>query len=71
LTRRTDLSLEKGENVLNKLNGIGSLEERGINVGGSLLLHAVEISLILSISLELLADFRKFVVGDKEVLAIV
>jgi hypothetical protein len=50
---------------LDQLNSVGSLKERGVDGSGGLSLHVEEVSLVLGVSLNLLADLRKLVVGDK------
>ena len=68
--RTGHVSLDQGKDLLDQLNSVGSLKERGIDGSSGLSLHVEEISLVLGVSLNLLADLRKFVVGDKQVLAL-
>ena len=68
--RASHVSLDESEDLLDELDGVGSLKERWVNGSSSLSLHVQEISLILGVSLDLLADLGKLVVGDKEVLAV-
>ena len=55
---------------MDQLNSVGSLKKSGIDGSGGLSLHVEEVSLVLGVSLNLLADLRKFVVGDEQVLAL-
>jgi hypothetical protein len=67
----THLLLEKKEDLLDELNGVGLLEKIGINlVGGILLSLVVEVSLVLGLSLLLLADLGKLIVGHVEWLSV-
>ncbi len=68
--RAGHVSLNQGKDLLDQLNCVGSLKERGIDGSSSLSFHVEEISLVLSVSLNFLSDLRKFVVGDEQVLAI-
>jgi hypothetical protein len=66
-----ELLLDKEENLLNKLNGVRSLEEVRVNlIGSNLLSLVVEISSILSLSLLLFADLRELVVSNVKLLSI-
>ena len=56
-------SLEESQDLLDELDGVGSLQEVGINRSGVLSLHVEEVSLVLSVCLHLLADLWKLVVG--------
>jgi hypothetical protein len=67
----THLLLEKNEDLLDELNGVGLLEEIGIDlVSGILLSLVIEVSLVLGLSLLLLADLGKLVVGHVEWLSV-
>jgi hypothetical protein len=68
--RASHVSLNESKDLLDELNSVGSLKEVRVHGGSSLPLHIQEVSLVLSISLDLLADLRKLIVGDKEVLSI-
>jgi hypothetical protein len=68
--RTSHISLNQSKDLLDELNGVRSLEKRWVNGGSSLSLHVQEVSLVLSISLDLSADLGKLIVGDKEMLAI-
>ncbi len=64
------LSLQKKENLLNKVYGVRSLKKIGVELARDKLLSlVVEVSLVLSLCLHLLADIRKLVVGNIELLA--
>jgi len=64
------LSLDKEENLLNKVNGVRSLKKIGVKLARDKLLSLViEVSLVLSLCLHLLADIGKLVVGNIELLA--
>jgi hypothetical protein len=63
-------SLEESQDLLDELDGVGSLQEVGINRSGVLSLHVEEVSLVLSVCLHLLADLWKLVVGYEQVLAL-
>ena len=63
-------SLEESQDLLDELDSVGSLQEVSINRSGVLSLHVKEVSLVLSVSLHLLADFGKFVIGHEQVLAL-
>ncbi len=63
------LSLDKEENLLNKVNGVRSLKKIGVELARDKLLSlVVEVSLVLSLCLHLLADIGKLVVGNIELL---
>ncbi len=70
LLRTTHISLNKSKDLLNKLNGVGSLKEGRVDGGSCLSLHVQEVSPVLCISLNLLADLRKLIICDLDVLAI-
>jgi len=66
-----ELSLDKAEDLLNELNGVRSLKQVSVEVGGRELLSLiVQISLILRLCLLLLADLRELVVGHIELLSV-
>jgi len=65
-----ELLLDKEENLLNKVNGVRSLKKIGVELARDKLLSlVVEVSLVLSLCLHLLADIGKLVVGNIELLA--
>ena len=47
LLRTNHISLNKSMDLLNKLNGVGSLKEGGVDGGSCLSLHVQEVSLVL------------------------
>lgn len=62
-----ELSLNKEEDLLDELDGVGSLKEVGVElVGGELLSLVVEVSSVLGLGLLLSADLGELVVGDVE-----
>jgi hypothetical protein len=65
------LLLEKNEDLLNELNGVGLLEEAGVDlVGGELFPLVVEVGLVLGLGLLLLADLGQLVVGHVQLLPV-
>ena len=59
------LSLDKEENLLNKVNGVRSLKKIGVKLARDKLLSlVVEVSLVLGLGLLPLADLRELVVGN-------
>jgi hypothetical protein len=53
--------------MLDKLDGVRALEEVGVDLRGELLSMNDEVVSVLSLSLLLLTDLGKLVVGDKQV----
>ena len=70
LIRRANVSLDEGQDLLDELDGIGSLQERGVNGSSSLSLHVEEVSSVLGVGLQLLADLGELVVSHEQLLAI-
>jgi hypothetical protein len=66
----THLSLDEEQNLLDELDGIRASEDGGIKRSCTLPLEVHEVSLVLSVSLLLLADLWEFVVGYVEELSI-
>ena len=65
------LLLEKKKNLLNKLKSVWLLKNASIYLGRSKLLPLiVEISLVLTLILLLLADFRKLIMSHIEILSV-
>jgi len=64
------ISLNESQNLLNQLDGVRSLQEGWVNGGSGLPLHVQEVSLVLGVSLDLLADLGELVVGHEQVLAV-
>ena len=64
------LSLDKEEDLLDQLDGVGASEEGWVKRASTLSLEVHEVSLILGISLLLLADLGELVVGNVEELSV-
>jgi hypothetical protein len=65
------LLLEKNEDLLNELDGVGLLEEVGVDlVGGELFPLVVEVGLVLGLGLLLPADLGQLVVGHVQLLPV-
>jgi hypothetical protein len=65
------LLLEKNEDLLNELDGVGLLKEVGVDlVGGELFPLVVEVGLVLGLGLLLPADLGQLVVGHVQLLPV-